>query len=246
LTPGRGLALLVLATACWGAATASSDLALERMSAVDLLAVELLTATLALWVMVALTGAPARAAGWRGYALLGLCEPALTFLLLNAGLERTSAGTGALLLSLESLVVIVLAALFLRERISRAIAGALALGLAGTAVVSTGTSGGEDTLAGNLLVLGGVLAAAVYVVLARHLAAGAPAMTVAALQFTAATLICAPVVLVAWAGGARAWTAPGSAPGRPPSSPGWPAAPAPSGSTPWPSRTCAPLPPRSR
>ena len=55
--------------------------------------------------------------------VLGLFEPALAYLGQTAGLTRTSATNGALIMGLECVFVVILAALVLRERISRAIGG---------------------------------------------------------------------------------------------------------------------------
>jgi drug/metabolite transporter (DMT)-like permease len=195
VTRGRALATLTLATACWGSAAAASDRAVRDISAFDLLAIEIGTATVILWI------AQARRP-WvpptRAFALLGLLEPALTFIAINLGLERTSASTGSLLLTLESVWGVLLAVLILRERVDRGTVLALTLGVAGAALVALGDSSHGDTLLGAVLVAAGALAAGGYIVLSRRLAGRASALAVTTWQFTLAAAMCAPVVAVDW------------------------------------------------
>jgi drug/metabolite transporter (DMT)-like permease len=193
----RALALLVIAAASWGAATAAGDHALEGMTAIDLLLLEVLVAAAILWLPQPREPLP-RVRPRPAYLLLGGLEPALAFLLINLGLERTSAGVGSLLIALEGVFVALLATVLLRERVARATAIALALGIGGAALVAAGQDGGESTIAGNLLVVAGTLAAAGYVVLARRLAGSAPALEVTRWQFAFAALLVTPVAAGDW------------------------------------------------
>jgi drug/metabolite transporter (DMT)-like permease len=189
--------LLVIAAASWGAATAAGDHALEGMTAIDLLVLEVFVAAAILWLPQPGEGLP-RPRPRPAYLLLGALEPALAFLLINLGLERTSAGVGSLLISLEGIFVALLAMALLRERVARATTIALALGIGGAALVAAPHGGGESTIEGNLLVGAGSLAAAGYVVLARRLAGSAPALGVTRWQFASAALLVTPVAAVDW------------------------------------------------
>ncbi len=195
MTRGRALALLVAATACWGAAVAASERAVREISAFDLLAVELGTATAILWL--AQRRRPRVEPRW-SFALLGLLEPALTFIGVNLGLERTSAATGSLLLTLESVWGVGLAVLLLRERLERGAVVALALGVAGAVLVALSGPRSGDSLLGAALVAAGALAAGGYVTVARRLAGSAPALALTTWQFTLASAMCAPLVAGAW------------------------------------------------
>jgi drug/metabolite transporter (DMT)-like permease len=114
-----GYLSLVLSALLFGGATPLAVYALRSLTAFDLLAIEIGSATLALWLALALFGPRRRATRWRTYALLGLLEPALSYVLYNLGLARTSAVHGALLEALDALFVVLLAALLLHERMSR-------------------------------------------------------------------------------------------------------------------------------
>lgn len=200
-----GIALLVVATLSWGVSTTLSDYALEELTAPQLLVLELLLGAAAIWAVVLVRSRRAlRARRWPFYATLGLVEPALTFVLANEGLERASASTAALLFSLETAFVVVLAVLILRERIPPALAVVLVIALAGGAAVGAGTDPGRDTVAGIVLVLASALAAATYTVLARRWAHGAPALVITAYQLAAALLVALPFALPALSGPALA------------------------------------------
>lgn len=191
----RPALLLIGAAFAWGASTVTSKYALRGLTAVDLLSVEIATATLALWVAALMRGAGRAGRHWPGFALLGFLEPALSYALFNAGLQRTGAADGALLVSSESLFVVLLAAAILRERLSRRGGVALLVGLAGAALVATEGGSASSSLLGDLLVLAGSLAAGGYSVAARTFADRAPALTVTAYQFLAAAIFVSPLTI---------------------------------------------------
>jgi drug/metabolite transporter (DMT)-like permease len=130
---------LVLAALLWGLATTGTKYALAGFAPVTLLTVELVAATAALWIALLVRGYRPPAS-WRRVAVLGLLEPAAAYLAETVGLDRTSASNGAVLLGFESVFVVVLAVLFLRERISPAVWAAVALALVGLVALEGGSS----------------------------------------------------------------------------------------------------------
>ena len=74
-----------------------------------LIAVELVAATAALWLVMAARGYR-RPQSWRTVVVLGLLEPAAAYVGDTLGLAHTSASNGAVLTGLESTFVVVLAA----------------------------------------------------------------------------------------------------------------------------------------
>jgi drug/metabolite transporter (DMT)-like permease len=133
-----------------------------------------------LWTIVILRG-HRPPPPWRRAVLLGLFEPALAYAGDLLGLARTSAANGALLSGLESVFIVLLAAIFLRERITGRITVALALALAGVATLEgTGSFAGAGL--GDLLVLAGVLSAAAYTIVARGMGDESDSLTVTACQ----------------------------------------------------------------
>lgn len=187
-------AALVAASTYWGLSTATSKLALGGLSAFDLLLLEISVATVALWCVPA-TRSSVRPRSRAAYLALGLLEPAGAYALFNLGLERTSAANGALLVSLEGLVVGLLAAVLLRERPGLLLAAGLVLGAAGAAVLAQGEAHRGASLHGNVLVLGSVVAAALHSIATRRLAPGASALVVTGHQLLGASVAAAPIWL---------------------------------------------------
>ena len=188
--------MLAAASFGWGCSTTLSAFALRQIGPTDLLAVELVSGGAVIWA-VAATG-PRRGFGtsdWRVFAVLGLCEPGLTYLLANEGLRRDSAATAALLFATEAVIVVPLAAVFLAERVSAGALWALGVGLVGVVVIGGGAGRGRDTLVGHVLILGSALAAATYALLARRSSHRSPALVVTTYQLIAATAIALPFAI---------------------------------------------------
>ena len=189
------LAALVLASALWGGAVAGTKYALRAFDPVTLLSVELVAATAALWVVLLIRGYRPPPS-WPVAVLLGLLEPALAYLGETFGLSLTSAADGAIISGLESALVVILAALVLGEAISRAAALAIALGLGGLVVLTSG--GGHSTAAGDLLIAGGMVSAGLYSVVAKRFADAGDALSLTTWQFTAAAAVALAVATAHW------------------------------------------------
>jgi O-acetylserine/cysteine efflux transporter len=189
------LAALVVAATSWGVATTGTKYALGGLDPLTLIAFELVLAALVLWLIVAVRGFR-RPSSLGRVALMGLCEPALAYVSQTLGLTRTTATDGALIQGLECVFVVILAALVLREPISRAVAVAITLATAGLAVLEGG-GGLAGPGVGDALVLFGALSAAVYTILARRLAADDDPLSVTAVQFTVASAAALVPALVA-------------------------------------------------
>jgi O-acetylserine/cysteine efflux transporter len=191
------LTALIIASLFWGTAVSVTKYALRGFGPVTLLAISVITGTAVLWTIVILRG-HRPPPPWRRAVLLGLFEPALAYAGDMLGLARTSAANGALLSGLESVFVVLLAAVFLRERITGRITVALALALAGVATLE-GTGSFTGAGLGDLLVLAGVLSAAAYTIVARGMGDESDPLTVTACQFTTATILVLPAVTFVWA-----------------------------------------------
>jgi drug/metabolite transporter (DMT)-like permease len=198
------LALMTLAAVSWGMGIVMTKVTLEQLAPLDVLAVELVVGAGVVWAVVFARGGLGPLAAWRGFALLGLLEPGLSFALGDFGLDMTGAADGALLVASESLFAVVLARLVLNERLSARTAVAVGVGFSGSLLVGLGETGaGQASLAGDALVLGATAAAAAYSVAARRVASrGNPdAITVTAIQLLVAAIVSMPLVAVGAAGG---------------------------------------------
>ena len=163
--------LLVLAAVSWGASTSTTVVALREFDALQLLLVEVAVSAIVLHAAAYTRRGrrPSRTAAVRRGRWLGLLEPGLAYLLVNLGLERTSAASGSLIEGLEAVAVAVLAVVVLGERLDRRVVVALALGAVGGGVLAVGEGTAGRASLGDAMVVGGVLAAALYSAMARRL-----------------------------------------------------------------------------
>ncbi len=177
---------LVLASAMWGAAVSAVKFALGGFDPLTLLTVELVAASAVLWMALLASGyRPPRS--WSVAIVLGLLEPGLSYLLEATGLTRTGAIDGSLISGLEPALVVVLAAIFLREAISTPAALAVLIGFGGLGLIVE--SGGTTTATGDLLLAAGVLAASLYSIIAKRFDDGSDALALTTGQFTAASIL---------------------------------------------------------
>jgi drug/metabolite transporter (DMT)-like permease len=189
------MAALMVAAASWGVANTGTKYALDGLDPLTLIAVELLLATVVLWVVVVLRGFR-RPSSLVRVAVMGLCEPGLAYVSMTIGLTHTTATDGALIQGLECVFVVVLAAVILREPINRAVGVAIVLATVGL-VVLEGGGGLAGPGLGDGLVLFGALCAAAYTIVARGLSPSDDPLSVTAVQFTVAAAASLPPALVA-------------------------------------------------
>jgi drug/metabolite transporter (DMT)-like permease len=190
------LALLV-ASFVWGLSVPLATAVLHHLTAADLVLVENVSGTLVVGAS-ALVTRRSLAGAWRPAIVLGALEPGLAYVLLNLGLQRTTAAAGAMLLALESVFIAALGWLLLRERVRSRETYALTLGLAGAVLVSLAEAGGAGSWSGDALVVLGSLVAAGYAVAARRLAAGQDQLGLVFRQGVAAVVLTFPYVLWSW------------------------------------------------
>jgi drug/metabolite transporter (DMT)-like permease len=168
------IAAAIGATFCWGAGMTLTKLALGHFEPSLLLLVQLLASIAFLIVVLRATGI--RTTSWPQLLRnsgLGVLEPGLAYLLGLEGLRRISAAEAVVLSSTESIMIVLIAWLFAIER-PRGVALLLSIVGAAGAVMVAGShlqhAGGAFSLWGDLLLLGGVLSAAIYVVFSSRLA----------------------------------------------------------------------------
>ena len=164
----RDLGRLILAATCWGIGTVVSKAALAEFPPLTLLALQLASSLVVLAVLLRqqrvslLEGLPTR------LGRLGLLNPGLAYALSLVGLVSITASLSVLLWALEPLLIIVLAGLFLRERITPAFIGLSLVAVAGMVVILYDPQATSGELIGIALTVAGVLCCAVYSVLTRR------------------------------------------------------------------------------
>src|ERR1700735_1100759 len=190
---------LLAAAGLWGLAVTGTKYALGGFDPVTLLSIELMAGAGILWAALVVRGYRPPGSWWLP-ALLGLLEPALAYLGDTFGLSLTSAVHGAVINGLESGLVVMLAAMLLREPVTRPAILAIVVALGGL-VVLAGAGAGRGTAAGDLLVAGGVLSASLYTVVAKRFDDGSDALSLTAWQFTVAAAVSLLVTVVRWTAG---------------------------------------------
>ncbi len=201
-TSYRHALLIVFATACWGGGTVLSKQVLDRgVAPLTLLAIELAASTLLLGLGALMLGVrPRWSPALRRLALLGVLNPGVAYALGLLGLVTITASLSVLLWATEPVLIMLLAALLLRERIAAATMVGVAIALVGVLLVLYRPGASGDGI-GIGLTVGAVTACAFYTVLTRRLLLDDGSLDVVLVQQGAA--LCFAVVLagVVWAMG---------------------------------------------
>lgn len=130
---------------------------------------------------------------WLSLVVIGVLWFGIYNLALNEGERRVDAGTAAMLIQVSPVLIALLAAVFLHERFSVALAIGLALAFGGVAVIGLSTSdgGGRDLLGVGLCLLSAVVYA-ISLVLQKPLVARMAAVHVTWLACTVGAVVCLP------------------------------------------------------
>ena len=200
--PVRNVALLAGAAASWGLGTVISKQAVAEMPALTLLAIQLSVSVAVMSVVVRVRGErlPATREG-RLLGRLGLLNPGLAYAFSLVGLTGITASLAVLLWAGEPILILVGAAIVLREQAGRVVVGASAVAIAGLFLVVADPGAGGSGL-GIALTIAGVLVCALYSVLTRRWLLGTDAtFPVVLSQQVHALILIAGVVVVAAAAG---------------------------------------------
>jgi drug/metabolite transporter (DMT)-like permease len=195
-----GPLLMVASAATWAAGLILTKVTLDATAATpgSVLVVQLVASVGVLAAVCLATGVRTRGAWNHGW--VGLLEPGVAYQFALAGLALTSAANASVLGSLEPVMVPLIAWVLLRERPQRRLVIVVAGATAGSVLVSF-SAGAGGSLAGDLLIIASVVAAALYVVVASRQVASLRPLPAAMTQQTWAlgfVLLCH----LAWSGGA--------------------------------------------
>jgi len=188
--------MLVAAAACWGGGTVVSKQALDDIAPLTLLPMQLSASTLFLFAMKHVTRSPTE---WSSQLLrlaaLGMLNPGMAYALGLLGLVSITASMSVLLWALNPVLIVLLAALLLRERVPPALALAMAAALVGVLLIVYQAGAAGDTT-GVLLTVAAVGACALYTVAARRLLLDDASVTVALVQQATALVFAVTLFLV--------------------------------------------------
>ena len=197
-----GVGAALSATLCWGVAIVMSKGALNDFPPITLLVFQLLSSVIFLWCVVCLRrrACPALSDVVR-FSWLGLLEPFLTYLFVLTGMTYSGASEASVLQSLESIMIVLIAALLFREYPSGKFVFYTVLVLLGIFIM-LGAEGHLISKAwrGTVLITLGMLAAAFYVVLSSRLAEKYDVFYIVASQQTLALIVTLLVLPFEWGG----------------------------------------------
>ena len=201
--PGRDLAALILAATCWGVGTVISKAALAEVPPLTLLSIQLAASLAILAALMRHQGISLRASGSPLLGRLGLLNPGLAYALSLLGLTTITASLSVLLWALEPLMIMVLAAWFLRERITPTFVVLSVVAVAGMVLIIYDPTSGSGQMIGVALTLAGIGCCAVYSVVTRRWIPDAKetSQVILAQQGHALALALGLVVIVGLAGG---------------------------------------------
>jgi drug/metabolite transporter (DMT)-like permease len=180
---------LVLAAACWGGATVITKHVLTDVPPLTLLVLQLTVSVVFLWAIVLVQRL--RMPGRRDIVRLGgigILNPGLAYTFGLLGLSQTTASMSTLLWAAEPILILGLAWLILRERLTRTLLAFSLLAIAGVVLVARIDVGVDQTslLLGNGLILIGVACCALYTVLTRRMVTDLDPVLIVVLQQTVA------------------------------------------------------------
>jgi probable blue pigment (indigoidine) exporter len=207
-SPGRArtarsaVAALVAAAACWGTGTVASKQVVDDVAPLTLLPMQLAASCVFLLVIALARSEPL---AWtppvRRLAALGVLNPGIAYALGLIGLTTITASLSVLLWALEPVVIMLLAALVLREHIPTALAAAVAVAIAGVLLVVYQPGATGDAVGITLTVVS-IGFCALYSVLTRRLLLDDSSLAVVLAQQAAALVFAAALATaVAMAGG---------------------------------------------
>ena len=194
----KGIVSAILAALCWGMALVMSKGVLESFPPILLLLIQLASSVAFIWGLVFLKKIEIpEIRKLRKVSILGLLEPFLTYILVLIGLTYARASDAALLQSLESIFIVMLTALFFKEKISKLFVLLSLVILFGLYCSLGGDLKGlmNNSVIGNVLIITGMFTAAIYVVLTSRTIATADATIIVACQQSVA-LVATVVVFI--------------------------------------------------
>jgi len=188
------LAAVSVTVVLWASAFVSIRHAGEAYSPGALALGRLATAALVLGLIAAVrrVGRPSRAA-WPGILISGVLWFAGYMVFLNWGEREVDAGTAALVVNVGPILIALLGAWLLHERMSRALLAGIVVSFAGTVVVGLSMSGGgRSSVAGVLLCFLAAVTYAIGVVAQKPALRHGSALQVTVYSCLVGTLACLP------------------------------------------------------
>lgn len=199
------VAALIAAAACWGTGTVVSKQVVDDIAPLTLLPVQLAVSCAFLFLINRVRREPLIwSRPMRRLAALGVLNPGIGYALGLIGLTTITASMSVLLWGLEPVVILVLAALVLRERIPPLLAVAVAVALTGVLLVVY-QPGASGAAVGITLTLVSVGFCALYTVLTRRMMLNDSSLNVVLAQQAAALVFAVTLASIVELTGGTGW-----------------------------------------
>jgi drug/metabolite transporter (DMT)-like permease len=190
---------LALAVLFWGFSFVATKVALQSFTPFCLIFFRFIAASAFFILLLSRRGFPRLSRQNLGHlALLAVFQPGLYFTFETIGLQHTSATKTSLIIATIPVVVLLLSLVFLKERLRLMNALGIAISLVGVSLLIFG--GGGDTeaagsLFGDLLILGAVFSASIYMIMTRRLGQSISPVQITAMQIIFGAVIFFPAFL---------------------------------------------------
>jgi drug/metabolite transporter (DMT)-like permease len=195
------LTYLALATAVlfWGLSFVATKIALQSFTPFCLIFFRFFSAGIFFMILLWRTGFPALTAkNIKSLALLAIMQPGLYFLFETTGLQYTSATKTSLIIATIPIVVLVLSAIFLKERLRPLNMLGIFFSLTGVALLAFGgqlQTESQGMFIGDLLIFGAVLAASAYMIMTRRLGESLTSLQITGMQIIFGAVLFFPAFL---------------------------------------------------
>lgn len=167
----KGMLAATIAYSIFGLSYLFSKMALDVTEPMILLAVRFSITFIVLNILVLSKVMKLKLKGKKlfGPILLGILQPVLYFVFENYGLKYTTTSFTGIVSSISPIFTAILGVIFLREKPNWKQWGCILLSITGVMMVSLGSTGGENTLAGCLCLLMAYFLGGFYSILVRKL-----------------------------------------------------------------------------
>jgi drug/metabolite transporter (DMT)-like permease len=189
---------LLLLGAIWGGSFLFMRVAAKDFGPLPLVGVRLVTGVVILLPFLWRARERITRTHWLRFALIGALNSAIPFSLFAWGAERAPAGIGAIANSMTVLFAALVAFVVFREHIGVRRGIALLVGFAGVVVLASGRVAGENVMGAAIAGAVASLCYGVAINLTRHWLADLPPTVAVAGTLSCATLMAAPLAVLAW------------------------------------------------
>lgn len=190
---------LAVAVFCWGLSFVATKIALQSFTPFCLIFFRFFTAAIFFLLLLWRTGFPLlNKTNVKSLLLLAIMQPGLYFTFETIGLQYTSATKTSLIIATIPVVVLMLSAIFLKERMRFYNILGVLLSLTGVALLVFAGQTGQDLqgmLVGDLLIVGAVFSASFYMILTRRLGKTISSVQITGMQVILGAILFFPAFL---------------------------------------------------